>query len=360
MSKYKIVVYAICKNEEENIDMWYSSMKEADEIIVLDTGSTDNSVNILKKYPKIKLYQESIIPWRFDVARNLSLSYVPKDTDICVCTDLDERFEKGWRKKLEQNWDSKTTRVKYTYNWSFTSDNRPGTTFYLNKIHTRNNYKWINPVHEVLKCSKTESEKIISSIVLNHYQKPKNERKNYLNLLELSIKENPLDDRNTHYLGREYMYYKEWDKCIETLHRHLKLQTSIWKDERCASMRYIAYSYYNKNYIEESIMWYKNAITEAPYLREPYFDLGYLYYTLKDHINSEYYLKKALKIKEKPNTYINEERAWNETIYDLLSINCFNNKKYKEALKYIKKALKINNKDQRLLNNYKLIKNYNI
>ena len=34
MSKYKIVVYAICKNEEVNIDMWYSSMKEADEIIV--------------------------------------------------------------------------------------------------------------------------------------------------------------------------------------------------------------------------------------------------------------------------------------------------------------------------------------
>ena len=360
MSKYKIVVYAICKDEEENIEMWYSSMKEADEIIVLDTGSADNSIKLLKKYPKIKLYQENIIPWRFDVARNLSLSYVPKDTDICVCTDLDERFEKGWRKELEENWDSNTTRVKYTYNWSFTANNKPGTTFYLNKIHTRNNYKWINPVHEVLQCSKKESETLISSIILNHYQKPKKERENYLTLLELSIKENPLDDRNTHYLGREYMYYKKWDKCIEILHKHLKLQTSTWKDERSASMRYIAYSYYNKNYIEESIMWYKKAISEAPYLREPYFDLGYLYYKIKDYINSESYLKKALKIKEKPNTYINEERAWNETIYDLLSINCFNNKKYKEALKYINKALKINDKDQRLLNNYKLIKTYNI
>ena len=360
MSKYKIVVYAICKDEEENIEMWYSSMKEADEIIVLDTGSADNSIKLLKKYPKIKLYQENIIPWRFDVARNLSLSYVPKDTDICVCTDLDERFEKGWRKELEEKWDSNTTRVKYTYNWSFTANNKPGTTFYLNKIHTRNNYKWINPVHEVLQCSKKESETLISSIILNHYQKPKKERENYLNLLELSIKENPLDDRNTHYLGREYMYYKKWDKCIEILHKHLKLQTSTWKDERSASMRYIAYSYYNKNYIEESIMWYKKAISEAPYLREPYFDLGYLYYKIKDYINSEYYLKNALKIKEKPNTYINEERAWNETIYDLLSINCFNNKKYKEALKYINKALKINDKDQRLLNNYKLIKKYNI
>lgn len=35
MKKYKICVYAICKNEEKYIDRWYSSMKEADGIYVL-------------------------------------------------------------------------------------------------------------------------------------------------------------------------------------------------------------------------------------------------------------------------------------------------------------------------------------
>ena len=44
----KVVVYAICKNEEAHIKRWYESMKEADEIYVLDTGSSDNSVNLLK------------------------------------------------------------------------------------------------------------------------------------------------------------------------------------------------------------------------------------------------------------------------------------------------------------------------
>ena len=29
-----------CKNEEKNILKWYESMKEADDIYVLDTGST--------------------------------------------------------------------------------------------------------------------------------------------------------------------------------------------------------------------------------------------------------------------------------------------------------------------------------
>ena len=49
MNKYKICVYAICKNEEKFINRWVNSMKEADEIYVLGTGSIDNTINLLKK-----------------------------------------------------------------------------------------------------------------------------------------------------------------------------------------------------------------------------------------------------------------------------------------------------------------------
>ena len=47
--KKKIVVYAIAKNEEKHVERWVNSMKEADEIYVLDTGSTDNTVKNLKE-----------------------------------------------------------------------------------------------------------------------------------------------------------------------------------------------------------------------------------------------------------------------------------------------------------------------
>ena len=53
MNKYKICVYAICKNEEKFVDRWYSAIKdEADEIIVLDTGSIDNTIKKLKEKEK--------------------------------------------------------------------------------------------------------------------------------------------------------------------------------------------------------------------------------------------------------------------------------------------------------------------
>ncbi len=35
----KIVVYAIAKNESSFVDRWMDSMSEADQVVVLDTGS---------------------------------------------------------------------------------------------------------------------------------------------------------------------------------------------------------------------------------------------------------------------------------------------------------------------------------
>ena len=149
MKKYKVCVYAITKNEEKFVNRWFNSMKEADEIYVLDTGSTDNTVNLLKSLG-VNVTVKEIHPWRFDVARNESLELVPKDTDICVCTDLDEVFESGWRKELEKVWKKKTNRILYTYNWSLDENNNPLVSFYTEKIHDRKNYIWTHPIHEVL------------------------------------------------------------------------------------------------------------------------------------------------------------------------------------------------------------------
>ena len=132
--KYKVCVYAICKNESKFVERWVSSMQEADEIYVLDTGSTDNTVELLKKNG-VFVTTEIIKPWRFDVARNKSLNLIPEDCDICVCTDLDEVFVPGWRDELEKIWDENTTRLAYNYNWSLDENNKPIVNFYIEKKH---------------------------------------------------------------------------------------------------------------------------------------------------------------------------------------------------------------------------------
>ena len=357
MNKYKICVYAICKNEEKFVDRWVKSMSEADEIYVLDTGSTDNTVKLLKERGVI-VVEEKIIPWRFDVARNKSLELVPLDTDICICTDLDEVFESGWRKKLEKKY-IKESRVNYIYNWHINEDGVADVTFLLNKIHPRNGYSWTHPVHEVLTCNNTEEFVTIDDIILNHYPDISKSRGSYLELLELSVNEEPDDDRNLHYLGREYMYYKKWDKCIETLKRHLNLESSNWNMERAASMRYIARSYLNLNNEREAEFWYKSAIKEESSVREGYVELAMLYNSQGKWLESINCLIKALVIKNKPMVYMNEIFSWDGTIEDLMSLNYYNLGLNDLAIYYIDKALEYKKGDSRLLSNKNIILNTN-
>ncbi len=357
MKKYKICVYAIAKNEEQFVNRWVNSMKEADEIYVLDTGSSDKTVQKLQDLG-VHVKQEIISPWRFDIARNISLDMVPKDYDICVCTDLDEVLEPGWRKELESLWKPDVTRVRYIYNWSLDKNNKPIISFYYEKIHKRKGYHWIFPVHEILNYEEKEEKYVTTDkIILNHYPDSKKSRSNYLELLKLSVQENPENDRNWHYLGREYMFHQHWNEAIDTLLHHLSLPTATWKDERAASMRFIARCYQNLNRPEEARMWLNKAIKESPYLRDAYVELALLEYSNKNFEKVYEICKEALKIKINNRSYINEVFTFDETVYDLLSISCFYLKKYDEALKNVEEALKINPENERIQNNKKLIEN---
>lgn len=356
MNKYKVCVYAISKNEEKFVKRWYESIKEADEIYVLDTGSTDNTKELLEE---LGVHVKQIIfdPFRFDKARNESLNLVPSDTDICVCCDLDEVFISGWRKKLEDIWQPTTSRLSYNYNWRLDENGKPLVNYYIEKIHSRNGYEWRYPVHEVLYYigDGTENKITTNEITVNHYPDEKKSRKSYLPLLELSVKEDPENDRNMHYLGREYMYYGRWNNAIDTLIKHLSLKSAIWKDERCASMRFIARCYQKIGRIEEARMWLDKAIQEAPYLRDPYIERAILEYNEQNFKEVEKYCLKALNIKTHQKTYINEIFSWNNTVYDLLSVSEYYLGKYEDAVKYAKIALEMDSSNERIKNNLKLM-----
>lgn len=354
MKKYKVCVYAICKNEEKFVERWVKSMSEADAIYVLDTGSTDKTVDRLNELG-VNVAVKVINPWRFDVARNASLDLVPLDTDICVCTDLDEVFESGWRDKLESIWNERVDKVKYNYNWSFDEYGNPATTFFIEKIHKRKGYKWEHPVHEVLNVLPNEKSVLAPNITLNHYPDNEKSRSSYLPLLKLSVREDPDNDRNMHYLGREYMYYKRWNEAIDTLIKHLNLPSATWDAERAASMRFIARCYLNLGRKKEAEMWLKEAIKEASYLREGYVELASLYRDLERYEEAYNTLKQAYLITTKAPVYINEAFAWNAYIDELMGIICYNLKLYPESLMYMKLALEKDSKCERIKNNCDII-----
>ena len=356
MAGYKICVYAICKNEEKFVDRWMDSMGESDLVVVTDTGSADLTVEKLKKRGAV-VYTDEVKPWRFDVARNLSLGHVPLDADICVCTDLDELFEPGWRARLEDNWTKETKQAKYIYNWSLKEDGTPYVQMHYAKVHARQGFVWRDPVHEWLSFVGTEPKitVFVDGMVLNHHPDPVKSRGSYLPLLELGVEENPSSDRLTYYLGREYMYKGEWQKCIDTLDRYLKLPGATWSEERCAAMRWLAKSYHMLKNTKQAYAWYFRAVAEAPHMRDPYVECAKMAYQIADWPMAFFMAEEALKIRERSKTYVNMGYSWDHTPHDLAAIACYRLNMYGRAREHAQAALNITPEDERLKNNLRLI-----
>lgn len=349
----KICVYAIAKNEIKFVERWYNSVKEADYVCVLDTGSTDGTFEKLKELgvlTKQKHYEN----FRFDQARNDSLELIPEDTEICVCVDIDEVFVSGWTKILKAKWTDKTTQARYRYTWNFNPDGSEGIVFMADKIHKYNKFIWKNPVHEILTPKEQFQENIINipEIQLNHLADTTKSRKSYLPLLELSVNEDPLNDRNIHYLGREYMFYGEYDKAIETLKKHLTLPTSNWDLERSASLRYIANCYKHKKDFLNQEKYLQLALLEANNTRENFYELAVFYFEKEDYLKSAIYLEQMLKIKNRELNYMSSPLCWGSLPYDYLSFCYYKLNQIKKAIINTKIAIGLNPED-RLKNNLK-------
>ena len=195
-----------------------------------------------------------------------------------------------------------------------------------------------------------------AGVQLDHHPDDTKSRGQYLPLLELSVKEAPEDDRNVHYLGREYFFYGRWDDCIATLQRHLAMPTATWADERSASMRYIAKSYVRKGDILSARRYFLRAIAEAPHLREGYMDLATVLYEQEDWPGVLYFTACALEITARPDTYICEAAAWGPLPHDLRAIAFHRLGQIPLALQEAEAALALAPSDPRLQGNAALLR----
>lgn len=86
----KISACIIVKNEEKNIGQWLNNMRQiADEIVIVDTGSTDNTLTILEN-AGITPYH---FTWRNDFAAAKNYAIQQATGDWIVFLDADEYFD---------------------------------------------------------------------------------------------------------------------------------------------------------------------------------------------------------------------------------------------------------------------------
>lgn len=270
----RLAVYAICKNEETHVNQFWNAvvpeLRHSDELVIVDTGSTDGTLLKFRKliqndltwgsHDIVSLNQAFITPWRFDQGRNVALAHVSPDVDACWSLDLDEVPQPGWRDAIERNWKPELTRLRYKYVWSWNEDGSEGVTYYGDKLHARADCFWRLPAHEYLKFGyRAERHEFTDAVALHHHP-DKGKPRDVLKRLQLAYSEEPDNPRVQHYLGREYFFNKQLISATEMFQLHLSNPKSTWRHERSESMLYLAEC--------GNPEWYPKAVAECPERRE--------------------------------------------------------------------------------------------
>lgn len=348
MNDLKICVYAICKNEEKFVDRWISSLiNEADYIVVLDTGSTDNTVKELKKYsPKVRVEQKIITPWRFDTARNESMKLIPRDADICCVADLDQIWRPGWGEAIRKCFREGITEpcgdiINYAEDGSeegrITSRN----------VHPNDpDYWWERPIHEGLYYhgTKNQPKGFSKDFVIEHRQDKSKSRGGYLGLLETWYKEEiaklpeiPLDPYCAIYYGCELGFHGRNEESLQVFLDSLH-QCDFSKNPEILYQTYLNISAYyeEKNDLFKALGYAKLAKNETGIsTRKVYCKIGELLNKLKMPDESIEYYEKALTIHPAYIGWEEDRRLYEPGVIEFdLSIICYYNKDYEKAYKY--------------------------
>ena len=300
----RIAVYAIAKDEEKSARAWADAVREADEVVILDTGSTDRTVEIFREYG-YKVYTDYTGPFRFDRARNRALAHVPEDVDWCFSVDIDEIFEPGWRAAIEKAAAENpgANQIRYPFVFSHRTDPDTGEetddqVFYKQNCHARRGFKWVCPCHEVLVAEGPSEMATADGCRLHHRSEPKPRRGMYLKMLEDGAKEDPNDPRIHYYLGREYLGYRRYQEAADALVRYLDLVGQFcWHDEKGNAIFYIAQACEGLGDLDRAESWALRAIAETDG-REPYLFLARIYHQQGRWWESKYYAERALTIED--------------------------------------------------------------
>ena len=169
----KLSACVITKNEEKNMPDWLQCMRAvADEIIVVDTGSTDNTVQIAQE-GGAKLYNFKWIN-DFSAAKNYAISQATGDWIMFL--DADETFTDGAQKVFRQEMErfhrdkSVACLLCRMYDIDTDNDNRVFNTALLPRIFRRSPHiKYVGAVHEQLENHQGNKRMVFAEkLEINH------------------------------------------------------------------------------------------------------------------------------------------------------------------------------------------------
>lgn len=328
----------IVKNEENVIRRCLDSVYDVvDEIIVVDTGSTDNTKKIVNEYTN-KIYD---FQWNddFSEARNFSFSKASKEYILWL--DADEFLDENNKCKLrniKSELDNSVDVVTMQTNLCIDENNNPKLVARRNRIiKNKQQLKWVGFIHEYIEVCGICFDSDISII---HDKKNNNSNRN-LEIYKKNIEQGKrLTDRDLYYYGKELYCNKFYDESIEILKvfvnrgswceevvdaickigecylykreskiaREYFYKTFEYMEPRGDILYNIAYSFEEEKKYNQAIIWYK-IVLELPIPKncnqclnlscwrfKPHLNLCCCYFEIEDFPRAYYHHMKCIEI----------------------------------------------------------------
>ena len=343
----------IVKNEEKVLDNCLSTACDlVDEIIIVDTGSTDKTKEIARKYTD-KIYD---FKWIDDFAKARNFSFEKATKDYIMWLDADDIILEEDRKKFKEFKNSiDGTQNVYSLKYVCSRDEAGNPTIVIVKnriVKREKNYKWKNPIHEYMDIKDTVMP---VDIAITHSKKIVNDPNRNLRIFEKMKKEGKdFDIRNTYLYGKSLSSAGKIEQAITEFEKLIKenekeymknrwyLYNGIIELANCYKIKQelkkeldslfiilknqiptievlnkISDCVLRQKRYDEAIFWLEiaaniddNSYTQKHDIFITYIKLGYCYYMKKDYKKAYETNEKAGKVNPHNNTYLKNKEIY--------------------------------------------------
>lgn len=339
----------IVKNEEDTLGNCLESVRDiVDEIIIVDTGSSDRTKEVAGSYTS-KIYD---FEWIDDFSAARNYSFLKATMDYIMWLDADDVILEEDALKIQQlkvAIDPIVDIVMMKYN-NFDENGHITLSYFRARLLKRSsNFIWNEPIHEYIQPS---GYIIDSDICITHKKICPSASKRNLNIFEKMIAANKvLSPRSLFYYAKELFNNERFDDAIKNFNEYLDSGNG-WDEDRISACYDLSICYSFTNEPEKRLKALIRSFEFSPPRAEICCQIGYHYFEQGDYEKAIVWYKIATQLTKPVNTWgfiLHDCWGYISNIQLCLCYDRLGN--IEEAIKYNNKAAEYKPNDAAVLYN---------
>lgn len=298
----------IVRDEEDVLERCLESIRDiVDEIIIVDTGSVDNTKAIASGFTD-KIYD---FPWIDDFAAARNFAFSKGKGEYLMWMDADDVFPAQEKRKFfdlkEELMKNPCDVVMMFYDASFDETGDATFSYYRERLIRRcPQAKWLGFVHEVIPPFGNVR---YTDIHFEHRKEKEGYSDRNLMIYEKMLQQGcNLDPREQFYYGRECYYHRNYEKAAEVFETFLK-ESAAWLENKLEAVRFLSYSLQALGKEEEAFAALLQGLRLAPPTGELCCDIGRYFYEREEWENAIFWYENALHAEKRADkgAFVQEE-----------------------------------------------------